>query len=353
MSGPTGAVASRAPRPHTTIAEVARVAGVHASTVSRALRGEAGVAAATVERVRRAAENLGYRPDPAAVGLRTRRSGLIGVLVPRLTDVVLATIYEGLDAAAAEAGFQTFVANTGDDPEVRRRRLDTLRDRRVDGVVLGDARIIDDDLLASLAAEGLPYVLVSRRSRGHLSVTTDDLRGGRLVAEHLLGLGHERVGVVAGRTFSSTGVERTRGFRERYAEAGLPVPDELVAPSRYDVSGGREAADVLLAVRPRPTALFAVNDFTAIGVMGAVRSAGLRIGEDVAVVGYNDVPLAAELPVPLTTVASPMIEMGRLGMTRLLDRAAGRPARSARLRPRLMARESTRPGEAAGPDRAD
>ncbi|MHC1557410.1 LacI family DNA-binding transcriptional regulator [Actinomycetospora sp. C-140] len=341
------------PRRHPTIAEVARVAGVHPSTVSRALRGESGIAADTVGRVRRVADELGYRPDPAAVGLRTRRSGLIGVLVPRLTDVVLATIYEGLDAAAAEAGFQTFVANTGDDPETRRRRLATLRDRRVDGVVLGDARLTDDDLLAALAADGLPYVLVSRRSRGHLSVTTDDLRGGRLVAEHLLALGHERVGVVAGRTYSSTGVERTRGFCERYAEAGLPVPEELVLPSRYDVSGGREVADALLAVRPRPTALFAVNDFTAIGVMGAVRSAGLRIGDDVAVVGYNDVPLAAELPIPLTTVASPMTEMGRVGMARLLDRAAGRTVRSVRLRPRLMARESSGPGRPAGSPDAD
>jgi len=325
-----------------TLAEVAQAAGVHPSTVSRALGAGTGIAAATVVRVRAVADELGYRPDPAASSLRTRRSGLVGVLVPRLTDIVLATIYEGLDAVAAEAGYQTFVANTSDVPEVRRRRLAALLDRRVDGVVLGDARL-DDDLLPEIAARGLPYVLVSRRSRGHLSVTTDDLLGGRLAAEHLLALGHERVAVVAGQPFSSTGVERTQGFRDAYAAAGLPVPDELVGHCTYDVRGGHAVARELLTARPRPTAVFAVNDFNAIGVMGALREAGLRVGRDVAVVGYNDVSLAAELPVPLTSVASPMVQMGRTGMARLLQRAAGQPVRSVRLRPTLVARESSSP----------
>lgn len=138
-----------------TLADVATAAGVHPSTASRALGAGTGISPRTVERVRAVAGDLGYRPDPAASSLRTRRSGLIGVLVPRLTDIVLATIYEGLDAAAAEAGYQTFVANTSDDPEVRRRRLRALLDRRVDGLVLGDARL-DDDLLPEIAARDCP-----------------------------------------------------------------------------------------------------------------------------------------------------------------------------------------------------
>ncbi|WP_106213446.1 LacI family DNA-binding transcriptional regulator [Kineococcus rhizosphaerae] len=327
------------PRP-AALADVAAAAGVHPSTASRALGAGTGISARTVERVRAVAAELGYRPDPAASSLRTRRSGLIGVLVPRLTDIVLATIYEGLDATAAEAGYQTFVANTSDDPEVRRRRLAALLDRRVDGLVLGDARL-EDDLLPEISARGLPYVLVSRRSRGHLSVTTDDLAGGRLAARHLLQLGHRHVGVVAGQPFSSTGVERTQGFRAEFAAAGHPVPDDLVVRGPYDVPSGHAAALRLLAARPRPTAIFAVNDFNAIGVMGALRETGLQVGRDVAVVGYNDVSIAAELPVPLTTVRSAMVEMGRQGMSRLLARAAGSPVRSLRLRPELVARESS------------
>ncbi|MGI4893591.1 MAG: LacI family DNA-binding transcriptional regulator [Janthinobacterium lividum] len=333
---------SLGPQAPATLSEVARLAGVHPSTVSRALGAGTGIAAATVQRVRSVAADLGYRPDPAASSLRTRRSGLIGVLVPRLTDIVLATIYEGLDAVAAEQGYQTFVANTSDEPGIRRRRLSALLDRRVDGVVLGDARL-EDDLLPEIAARGLPYVLVSRRSRGHLSVTTDDLTGGRLAAEHLLSLGHERVAVAAGQPFSSTGVERTKGFLDAYAAAGLPVAPELVVNCSYDVRGGHVATLELLDRVPRPTAVFAVNDFDAIGAMGALRELGLTVGRDVAVVGYNDVSLAAELPVPLTTIASPMEEMGRLGMTRLLQRAKGVDVRSTRLKPHLVVRESSGP----------
>jgi LacI family transcriptional regulator len=325
-----------------TLAAVASRAGVHISTVSRALNpGAGGVGVATAERIRLIAAEMGYRPDPAAASLRTRRSTVFGVLVPRLTDFVLARIYEGIDATAAEAGYQTFVANTTDDPGLRHERLEGLLSRRVDGIILGDARLDDDELVKILAAKGVPYVLVSRRLRGHLSVTTDDPMGGRLAAEHLLELGHQRVAVVAGEPYASTGVERTAGFRRAYADAGLPVPDDHVLPSRFDVTGGYAAATQLLDLRARPTAIFAVNDSAAIGVMGALRERGLQPGRDVAVVGYNDIPVAAHLPVPLTTVHSPMFEMGSAAMGVLLDRVHGRPTRSRRLRPDLVARAST------------
>jgi LacI family transcriptional regulator len=336
------------PRPHSlpvppvTLAAVASRAGVHVSTVSRALTpGAPGVSASTGARIRAIAAEMGYQPDPAAAALRTRRTSVLGVLVPRLTDFVLARIYEGIDAAAAEAGYNTFVANTTDDPDLRRTRLDGLLSRRVDGIVLGDARLDGDDLVKTLDSKGIPYVLVSRRLRGHLSVTTDDLLGGRLAAQHLLELGHERVAVVAGEPYASTGVERTAGFRRAYADAGRPVPDERVLHSRFDVEGGHSAAAALLDLRPRPTAIFAVNDTAAVGVMGALRERGLRPGTDVAVVGYNDIPLAADLPVPLTSVHSPMFEMGSAALALLLDRIQGLPTRSRRLRPELVARAST------------
>ena len=204
------------PPPPVTLAAVASRAGVHISTVSRALTpGATGVGAATAARIRLIAAEMGYRPDPAAAALRTRRSSVFGVLVPRLTDFVLARIYEGIDATAAEAGYHTFVANTTDDPALRRERLQGLLSRRVDGIILGDARLDGDELVKILASKGIPYVLVSRKLTGHLSVTTDDPLGGRLAAQHLLELGHERVGVVAGETYASTGVERTAGSAAR------------------------------------------------------------------------------------------------------------------------------------------
>ncbi|WP_317447234.1 LacI family DNA-binding transcriptional regulator [Streptomyces collinus] len=325
-----------------TLAALAARAGVHISTVSRALTpGANGVSPGTTERIRALAHDLGYQRDPAAAALRTGRSSVFGVLVPRLTDFVLARVYEGLDAAGAQHGYNTFVVNTTDVPALRRERLEELLARRVDGIVLGDARLDGDDLVRVLDRRNIPYVLVSRRLRGHLSVTTDDLLGGRLAAEHLLQLGHRCVGVVAGEPYASTGVERTAGFVRRYAEAGLPLPADYVLPSRFDTAGGHTAGDALLNLSPRPTAIFAVNDTAAIGVIGALREHGLRPGGDVAVVGYNDIPVAADMPVPLSTVRSPMFEMGQHAMGLLIDRLQGRQVRSKRLRPRLIARAST------------
>ncbi|MFF3896249.1 LacI family DNA-binding transcriptional regulator [Streptomyces sp. NPDC001812] len=334
----------RTGRAPVTLAQIARQAGVHVSTVSRALSQDdsvrGGVASETATQIRALAEELGYQRDPAGAALRTGRSRMLGVLVPRLTDIVLATVYEGIDAAAATAGYHTVVANTGDDCEMQRRRVDALLARRVDGLVLGDARS-DSGLVAELAKRRIPLVLVSRRLPGRVSVTTDDVRGGRLAGEHLLGLGHRRAAVVAGEPYASTGAERTRGFLDAFAEAGLPIPESHVVHSRFDVPGGRAAAERLLSLRPMPTAVFAVNDFAAIGVMAAVRDADLTVGRDVAVVGYNDVALAAALPVPLTSVRSPMYRMGELAATTLVNMLEGKPVRSRRLRPTLVARAST------------
>lgn len=333
---------ARSDAPPVTIATVADRAGVHPSTVSRALSTTGrGVGSDTAARIRELAAELGYQRDPAATALRTRQSKVFGVLVPRLTDFVLARIYEGLDAEASRHGYNTFVANTADDPELRRDRLEQFLIRRVDGIVLGDARRDGDELVEMLRRRDVPYVLVSRRLKGHLSVTTDDLVGGRLAAEHLLSLGHTRVGVVAGQPYATTGVERTEGFARCYREAGLDIPPDLIVDSTFDTAGGHAVGAVLLDRDPAPTAIFAVNDFAAIGVMGALRERGLRAGEDVAVVGYNDIPVAEDLPVPLTTVRASMFEMGSDAMGLLLKRVAGEPVRSKRLRPQLVARAST------------
>lgn len=324
------------------MATIAERAGVHTSTVSRALQsaGGPGARAKTLE-ILRIAEELGYRPNPMASALRLRRTRLVGMLVPRLTDYVLARIYEGVDDTASARGYTSYVANTADDPALRAARLEDLLARRPDGILLGDARLSGDELVKTLKRRGMPYVLTSRRLRGHLSVTTDDLAGGRLAGEHLAGLGHASVGVIAGEPYASTGVERTRGFLKAMEAAGAPVPTHLVVDSRFDAEGGRAAAEQLLAAAPGLTAIFATNDTAAIGAMGAIRAIGARVGEDIAVVGYNDIPICAQLPVPLTSVASPMFEMGHAAATALIDRIGGEDVRSRRLEPTLVPRASS------------
>ena len=335
-----------------TLRTIAQSAGVDVSTVSRVLNGppeEAQRAASptTAEEIRRWAVQLNYRPNPHATSLRTRRSNLIGVLVPRLSDIVLATVYEGIEDAAARHGLATFVMNSYDRPAEQRERTEMALSRRVDGLIFGDARA-DGAYLDEIAAQRVPFVLVSRHVGEHPAVTCDDREGGRLVAEHLLELGHRRVAVIAGEPYASTGIDRTAGFVDRYRKAGIEIPASRIVQSRFDAPGGRHAAERLLRRRPRPTAIYAVNDFAAIGALGALRDQGLRPGTDIAVVGYNDTPLAAELPIPLTSVRSPMRSMGAQGLELLVQILAGKPATSHRLRPELIVRASTM-GETALP----
>ena len=332
---------------HATLRTVADLAGVHVSTASRVLNGSTGTGvrtagAETAERIRAIALDVGYQPNPHATGLRTQRSHLIGVLVPRLVDIVLATIYEGVEEAAASFGFSAFVANTGDDPVAQRLRTEMVLARRVDGMIFGDA-YFDGQFLDEVARKGVPFVLVSRRSSHHPSVTCDDYQGGRLAAEHLMELGHRHVAVIAGEPYASTGIDRTAGFIDAFREAGIKIPKAKIVHSHFDTPGGREAMEKILATRRRPTAVFATNDFAAIGAMGALRESGLQVGTDVAIVGYNDVPLAGSLPVPLTTIRSPMHDMGVGAVQLLMKRLGGEDVESQRLAPLLVVRESSQP----------
>ncbi|WP_104168561.1 LacI family DNA-binding transcriptional regulator [Arthrobacter sp. SX1312] len=326
-----------------TLATIAGHAQVHISTVSRALSDDpAGIGADTVSRVRELAAALGYRRDVGAAGLRTGSSRLIGVLVPRLTDLVLASIYESIDAAASTAGYGTVVANTLDDPGHRRARLDAMLSRRIDGVIIGDSHS-GDTVAHELRGRGVPYVLVMRTLEGHLSVTTDDYRGGQLAAEHLLSLGHRRVGVIAGDQLASTGRERTLGFRRAYEAAGFPLPESYVVASAFSTPSGLEAGAELMRLPEPPTAIFAVHDLLALGAMGAIRDAGKRVGADVALIGYNDLDLAGTLPVPLTSVRSDLAAMGTQSVEALLRIMRGEPTRSVLLPPELVVRATTPP----------
>ncbi|MCD2193616.1 LacI family transcriptional regulator [Actinomycetospora endophytica] len=330
-----------------TLRTVAALAGVHVSTASRALTQTppAGARAAskdTIARIQRVATEIGFERNPHGAGLRTSRSHLVGVLVPRLTDVVLSTIYEGIDERARELGYQAFVVNGRDVADQRWAALEMLLARRVDGLIIGDARLADDDLVDSLVARHVPFVLTNRHAGDHPAVTCDDYAGGVLAAEHLLELGHTDVAVLAGQPYASTGHERSAGFAATYAAAGHPVPGHRILHSAFDVAGGRVATTALLAQHgPPPSAVFVVNDFAAIGAIGAAAAHGLRVGDNIAIVGYNDIPIAAELPVPLTSVASPMHDMGARSIELLLQVLAGETVAPERLAPTLSAREST------------
>lgn len=324
--------------------EIAERVGVNKSTVSRVLSGrDSGTASAvTVEAIRKAADDLGYRVDPWAASLRTRRTHTIGVLLPRLSDIVLATVFEAIEAEATRCGYQVLVASTGDDPVEQRRRVTLLEGRRVDGFVLMSANLGEEAYLDELRQRGLRFVLAYRRVGDHPTVRGDDYDGGRQAARHLLAMGHRRIGVIARPAPGATA--RVQGFHDALGEARSAAEQPLLVQSRGPgVDEGAAAGHRLLAIRPPPTAIFAVNDFLAMGAMSAVREAGLRIGTDVAVVGYNDIALSARLPIPLSSVRHPVHDIGRLAVQHLLQLLGGTTPESSVLPVQLHVRASSSP----------
>ncbi len=328
-----------------TLQTVASAVGVDVSTVSRVLNSAADererwASAETVARILGTAAELGYRRNPHGASLRTARSLQVGVIVPRLQDFVLATIFEGIDEAASEHGYAAFVTNSLDDPVQREARVAQLLDRRVDGIILCDARR-DDPLLRKLAAQRVPFVLASRTSDAYPGAFADDAHGGRLAAEHLATSGYTDVAVIAGPDYASTANLRVEGFRAGLEAHGLSLPDHRLVRTGFDAAAGRAGVDLLLAQGPAPDAIFATNDFAAIGAIGGLREHGLRVPEDVGIVGYNDTPLAASLPVPMTTIRSPMLDVGRTAFGLLESVIAGGHPTSVALTPTLVIREST------------
>lgn len=336
------------------MAGVAQLAGVNVSTVSRALRGDRRrVAAATIERIQRLALEVGYVADPAAATLRSRRSGVIGVLVSHLTDVVVAEIFESIANRLSEMGYLAIVSPTGGSATVRRSASQGFLRRRVDGVIVSDASL-REPVPPDLVAAGIPLVFALRTRTDQLSVGADDDLGGRLAAEHLLGLGHRNLCVIGGPRDTSTGRARLNGFRSELRQAGVAIPDSRVVCAGFGVDEGYTAMHKLLADGQRPTAVFAANDYNAIGAARALTGAGLSVGIDVALVGYNDIHLDPYLHVPLTSVRTETVEIGRIAADMIVQRVQGGSPSSVIIPPRLIARRSSQPAEsAASPRPAD
>jgi LacI family transcriptional regulator len=316
-----------------TLADIARRAGVSPITASRALREGQRVAAPTRERVCAAAAELGYTPNLLARGLVQDRTATLGVVVLELANPF-----------AARRGFLVVVGESGRDADAERSHVAALGQLRIGGIVVTPVSTRVEHLAAARAA-GTPVVVMARRWEGGDYVTTDNAEGGRLVARHLVARGHRRIGLVRIAEPDNTAVRsRVRGFREVLAGAGVAVPDawDLLTPGTL-IEHGMDAVDRLLARPARPSALFVTADRTALGVVHRLLARGVRVPDDVAVVGYDDIPYAACAQVPLTTVAVPARQLGELAAEILFDRldGVGAPApRQVLLAPELVLRAS-------------
>ena len=288
-----------------TILDVASAAGVSKSTVSRILderlpRSDND----TARRVRKVAEDMGYVRDVSAASLRRGSTLTVGVIVPRLTDTVMAMLYESLAKACNKSGRFAIVATTDDKPKADRLAAESLLKQGVDGLILSTARE-DDDFPDELLARGIPFVLALRTDGHSMSSIGDDRLGGYLATRHLLDLGHRRIGVIAGPSYASSSLRRVEGYRQALQEAGVPVRPDCIVESTFGIDAGADAAEQLMRLEDRPTAVFAVNDNTAIGALSGLSRLGISVPNDVSVVGYNDIPIVSHLPIPLTTLRVP------------------------------------------------
>jgi LacI family transcriptional regulator len=331
---------SAAPGTIVTLKDVAAASGVSISTASRALDERTTSRSAAAAHVRKIAEELGYRRNSFASSLRRGETRTLGVLVPRLSDTVMALMFEELERAASSRGYFAMVATSGDDPGDERRAAETLLDRNVDGLILATARL-DDELPRLLRERRVVHALVLRTDGVSPSALGDDELGGYLAVRHLLDLGHRDIAVVTGPDFTSTANARLAGARRAMEEAGQKVPGRWTIAGGYGIENGFDAGERLLGGQKRPTAIFAANDNIALGIMAAAHRYNLRIGSDLSLVGYNDTPLSARLPTPLTSVRVPLDQIARTAVD-LITAPATEP-RIKKSTPTLIPRESTAP----------
>jgi LacI family transcriptional regulator len=330
-----------------TLRDVAEAAGVHAATASRALNPETRrmVNSDTARRVQRAAETLGYRPNPIARSLKTAKSGTIGLVLPDLTNPLFPPIVRGIEDVLNPAGYSALIVSTDNDVERERSQVSSLLSRQVEGLIVATARV-EHALLTELHAQGVQMVLVNRRTEGLgvASITPDDASGTEMAVRHLADLGHRRIVHLAGPQTTSTGVIRARAFSGAVRSLGLDDDPALVTACRFwnEEDGARALREVMDA-GTEFTAVVAGNDLIALGCYDVFNERGISCPRDVSVVGFNNMPFLDKLQPPLTTVAIPHHQVGVEAARMLLEsiQEPDRPVRSVLLPLTLAVRGST------------
>ena len=330
-----------------TVRDVARAARVHFSTVSRVMnpRTRDQITESVANRVLKAAERLGYRTNALAAGLRTRRSRVIGIIIPYIDSPLYPPILLAIEEILNDRGYVAIISNTQNDPAREERVLAEMTARQVDGLILGTATR-HDPIVKAWAQRGTPLVMINRTDQtGEApSITTDDLLGLELIVDHLVELGHKAIGHIAGPQQLSTGAARSEGFRKAMARHGLRAQaGAIIIAEDFTREAGRRACHSLLNQFPETTVIAAANDLLALGCYEALQERGLSCPKDVSVTGYNDSAFVDLLTPPLTTVRIPQREIGiqaaRLLLQKIEDHRAS--VRDVVLRPQLIVRQST------------
>lgn len=336
------------------IGDIARAAGVSHSTVSRALHDNPLISSDVREHIQRLAREMGYTPNAIAQSLQQRRTNTIGLVVTSIADPFYADVVKGVEQEARAAGFSVFLSASHNDPAQEMLVIETFQRRRVDALIVADSQISVNHTERLMRVD-VPTLLINSQADHAApslhSVAVDDYSGARQAAEHLLGLGHRAIGYLGAGNRPKSNRRRQEGYRDALVAAGVhprgawvaiaPAEDRL---HEDDVAAGQ--ALLLPLLQAGVTAIAAYNDMIAIGVLAACREHGIRVPQDLSVIGFDDIPMAQYVTPPLTTIRQPKVQLGLTAMRTLLDLLDGRSARNHVLQPTLVERAST-----AGPGR--
>lgn len=327
-----------------TIRDVAKLAGVSTATISRVINSPKTVREKTREKVTQAMKTCNYKYNALARGFVTKQSNTIGLIIPTINNPVFAESTRGVQDYANHQKIQVILGNTYYQYELEESLVETLREKQVDGLIITTTNP-RGAILKNLLGEGFPFVLLySTVKKGPLSaVGIDNYKGGYRATEHLVRLGHDRIGMVAGNfSRSDRSFHRWHGYRQCRKNHGIPYDKDLLAQTDYSLTGGRDSVKKLLSQQNPVTAVFCSNDYLALGAMKGARELGLNLPTDLSIVGFDDIPIASYVIPELTTIRQPAYEMGKLG-AQLLFQRIGNQSKPVQLmlESSLIVREST------------
>jgi len=326
-----------------TMHDVAQAAGVSLMTVSRVVNDKDDVSQATRQRVLQIIEELNYRPSSIARGLATHQTGTLGIVVPDISNPFFASIVRSAEDAAYAQDYRVFLGNTNEDTQREQAVLHSLEDNQVDGLILFSSRLEDDVLFEIL--NRFPTAIVvfrNRKTPGIGAITLDDVYGAQLAIEHLLNRGHRNIGLISGPPISLSSLGRLEGYQNALRTAQISVNGKWIRHCHPVVEAGQETAAELLQSHPELTALFCHNDLIAVGALQACADLGLRVPEDISIIGYDDIRLAGLVNPALTTLRIPTKKIGTQAMQMLLAQInddSSEP-QEIHLKPELIVRQS-------------
>lgn len=309
-----------------TLRDVGKTAGVSAMTVSRVINGREGVDMETQRKVEDAIEALDYVPNRIARGLISQKTATIGLIVPDVVNPFFSPVARGAEQTARRAGFRVLLCNSEGDLRLERDYINDLVSHRVEGLLLAPANDETRHSVFPLLRRDFPVVLIDR-SLPNLDcdlIVSDSVAGAQRLTEHLIGVGHRDIAHITDADDTSTGRERLQGYQRALETAGIVYREELVLRTTVDQIGGYRATQQVLSRQPLPTAIFTVNNMTAVGAMQALRERGLRVPQDIGLVCFDDVEHLAVLSPFLTVIDQPAETFGSLGAQLLLERISGK-----------------------------